>query len=204
MSIQEKKFKKYFKELQFNKSELEFVLEILKAAHWDFEEYYRQYCKDKEINLESLNDKNREKIDKIIPSPTKQLYDESDVIVTKRIEFKDNTDMKCFKKLYREAVKKCHPDAGGDELEFKKLSQAHEEKDWEQLLGVCEKYNIKLEDYASLNKILIKEIETVKSKIKKEKSTYSWLLYECGGSKTCKDNVVKKFLKHLFDYGDYK
>ena len=54
MSIKEKKFKKLFKELQFHKSEHEFVLEILKAAHWDFEEYYKEYCEKKDINLAKL------------------------------------------------------------------------------------------------------------------------------------------------------
>ena len=204
MSILEKKFKKLFKELQYNQSELDFVLEILKEAHWDFENYYRDYCKRKNIDLDNLNNKFKDRVEEIIPSPIKQQHDKSGDIVINKTEFKDNTDLKHFKKLYRQAVKKCHPDLGGDEVEFKKLSKAHDEKDWEVLLEICDKYDIKLDDYHELNNILKKQIEAVKRKIKKEKSTYSWLLYECEENETCKNNVVKKFLKHLFDYGDYK
>ncbi len=204
MSILEKKFKKLFKELQYNQSELDFVMEILKEAHWDFERYYRDYCEAKDIDLDSLNNQFKDRVDNIVPAPLNQQHDESGDIVVKKTEFKDNTDLKYFKKLYRQAVKKCHPDLGGNEVEFKKLSRAHDEKDWEVLLEICDKYNIKLDDYHELNNILKKQIEKVKGKIKKQKSTYSWLLHECEENETCKNNVVKKFLKHLFDYGDYK
>ena len=65
---------------------------------------------------------------------------------------------------------------------------------------MCDKYNIPVEDYDEINKLLIKKIEQIKEKIKKEKTTYSWSLYECGEREQCKKNVVKKFMKHLFDY----
>lgn len=203
MSIEEKRFKKYSMELQYNQSELEFVKEILKKAHWQFEEYYRQYCEKEGVNLEKMNQENKEKIDKILPSPQKQDHDEKDTVAIKKIEFLDNTDMKCFKKLYREVVKKCHPDIGGDEVEFKRLARAHDEKDWATLLEICNKHNIKPKDLKEINGIMKKYIEQLKQKISREKSTYSWLLYECEDNVVCKDNVVKKFLKHLFDYGNY-
>ena len=125
-------------------------------------------------------------------------------MVQEKVEFIDNTDSKHSKKLYREAVKKCHPDKGGDETEFKKLSKAHDEKDWESLLDICEKNSIEVDNYEEINKILKKQIQIVKGKINKQKSTYSWSLYQCEDNETCKVNVVKKFLKHLFDYGEYK
>ena len=55
MSIQQKKFKRLRKELQFLQSELEYVEEVLSEWHLIFEDYHRDYCKRKKINLDQLN-----------------------------------------------------------------------------------------------------------------------------------------------------
>ena len=200
MSVQEKKFKKLSKQLSYQQSELEYVLEILKEAHWDFEDYYQEYCQANQVDLSSLNKQHATKIDELIPNTRQQHDSDGDLMLPQRIEMRDDTDMKEFKRLYREIVKVLHPDHGGDEKEFKKISDAFTEKNWSVLLEMCEKHNIKVSNHVGLNKLLIKKIEEVKGKIQREKSTYSWLLFECDGRETCKQNVVKKFLKHLFDY----
>ena len=111
--------------------------------------------------------------------------------------------MKEFKRIYREIAKILHPDKGGDEKQFKRLSESLEEKDWSVLLEMCAKHNVEIENHKEINKLIQKKINTIKEKILKEKSTYSWLLYECEGDIICKENTVKKFLKHLFNYNDY-
>ena len=203
MSVQKKKFEKLSKELIYQKSELEYTKEILKEAHWKFEEFYQEYCKLNEINLQGLNKKHASKIDKLFPSLIKQKHDSDGNLETKRVEMKDNTDLKEFKRIYREIAKILHPDKGGDEKEFKRLSESLDEKDWSVLLEMCAKHNIEIENHKPLNKLIQKKIEAIKEKILKEKSTYSWLLYDCEENNTCKENVVKKFLKHLFNYNDY-
>jgi|TARA_R110000824_G_scaffold274710_1_gene463474 hypothetical protein len=203
MSIQKKKFEKLSKELIYQKSELEYVKEILKEAHWEFEEFYREYCRLNDIDLQGLNKKHASKIDKLFPSLIEQKHDSDGNLETKRVEMKDNTDLKEFKRIYREIAKILHPDKGGDEKEFKRLSESLDEKDWSVLLEMCAKHNIEIESHKEINKLIQKKIEAIKEKILKEKSTYSWSLYECEESKTCRENVVKKFLKHLFDYNDY-
>ena len=202
MSIEHKKFKKLYKELQYQKSEYEYVVEILREAHLDFEQYYREYCAKREIDIDGLNEKNKQKVEKLIPT-RKQQHDEEGLVKIEKQEFIDNTDAKQFKRLYREVAKILHPDVGGDEVEFKKLSDSMINKDWSVLLELSEKYNVEIKNYKQINKILSKKIEAVKDKINLEKSTYSWSLYQCEDNETCKENVVKKFLKHLFDYGDY-
>ncbi len=201
MSIETKKFKKHLKELQYQKSELDFVREILKDAHPKFEKYYRDYCEKEQINISELDKNNKERIEEMIPTAMRQDYTDGDVLITKqKVKFKDNTDAKQFKKLYREVAKKCHPDAGGNEVDFKKISNADEGRNWDVLLELCAKYEIQLEDYEELNKILKKQIEKVKGEVKLEKSTYSWCMYDCGENIVCKNNLIKKFLKHLFNY----
>ncbi len=142
MAIEQKKFKKLYKELQYQKSEYEYVVEILKEAHLEFEQYYRDYCLEREIDLDNLNEKNKEKVDKLIPKPKLQEHDEQGLLKLERQEFIDNTDSKQFKKIYREIAKVLHPDVGGDEAEFKKLSDSLANKDWSILLELSERYNI--------------------------------------------------------------
>ena len=191
MSIEQKKFKRLRKELQFVQSELDYVLEVLKEWHLEFENYHRQYCKNKGIDLDELNKQNGKKVDRIIPKPVKKK--------TGLVIYGDNKEEKIFKKIYKQIAKKLHPDIGGDEEEFKKATGAMSEKNLEKLLDICDRHVILLEIDKELIKTLEKQISETKDKIKKEKSTYSWMLYSCASDK-CKINVIKKFLKHLFDY----
>lgn len=191
MSIEQKKFKRLRKELQFVQSELDYVLEVLKEWHLEFEDYHRRYCKNKGIDLDELNKQNSKKVDQIIPKPV--------IKQTGLVIYGDNKEEKIFKKIYKQIAKKIHPDIGGDEEEFKKATAAMSEKNLEKLLDICDRHVILLKMDKELLKTLEKQISETKHKIKKEKSTYSWALYSCATEK-CKMDVTKKFLKHLFDY----
>ena len=191
MSIQQKKFNRLRKELQFVQSELDYVLEVLKEWHIEFENYHRQYCKNKEIDLDELNKLNSKKIDQIIPKPVKK---DNGLVI-----YKDKEDKGVFNKVYKQIAKKLHPDTGGDEEEFKKATSAMQEKNLEKLLDICDRHVILLKIDKELLNTLEKQISETKFKINKEKSTYSWMLYSCTDDK-CKVKVIKKFLKHLFNY----
>ena len=195
MSIQQKKFKRLRKELQFVQSELEYVQEVLSEWHLIFEEYHRDYCKRKEIDLDQLNKQSNEKIDQLIPKPT---IKETGVVI-----YENQKDKHVFKKLYKQIARKLHPDLGGDEKEFQEATSAMQEKNFEKILDICDKHDILIEIDKEMLKLLEQQISETKEQIKKEKSTYSWNLYSCANDK-CKDNVVKKFLKHLFNYEENK
>ena len=195
MSIEQKKIKRLRKELQFVQSELEYVQEVLSEWHLIFEEYHRDYCNRKEIDLDQLNKQSRKKVDQLIPNPAKK---ENGVIL-----YEDKKDKDIFKRIYKQIARKLHPDVGGDEEEFKKATTAMQEKNLEKLLDICDQHVILIEIDKEMLKLLEKQISETKMQIKKEKSTYSWSLYSCADDK-CKDNVVKKFLKHLFNYEERK
>lgn len=195
MSIQQKKFKRLRKELQFVQSELEYVQEVLSEWHLIFEEYHRDYCKKKEINLDQLNKQSSKKVDQLIPKPVKK---ENGVVL-----YDNQKDKEVFKKLYKKIARKLHPDLGGDEKEFQEATTAMQEKNFEKILDICDKHDILIEIDKEMLKLLEQQISDTKEQIKKEKSTYSWSLYSCADDK-CKDNVVKKFLKHLFNYEENK
>ena len=195
MSIEQKKYKRLRKELQFVQSELEYVHEVLGEWHHTFEEYYRQYCKDKEIDLAKLNEENTKKIDQLIPKPVRK---QNGVI-----KYENKNNKNTFKKLYKKIARKLHPDLGGDEKEFQEATSAMQEKNFEKILDICDKHDILIEIDKEMLKLLEQQVSEIKQQIKKEKSTYSWSLYSCANDK-CKDNVVKKFLKHLFNYEEKK
>jgi len=195
MSIQQKKFKRLRRELQFVQSELEYVQEVLSEWHLIFEEYHRDYCKRKEIDLNQLNKQSSKKIDQLIPKPVKK---ENGVVL-----YENQKDKEVFKKLYKKIARKLHPDLGGDEKEFQEATTAMQEKNFEKILDICDKHDILIEIDKEMLKLLEQQISDTKEQIKKEKSTYSWSLYSCADDK-CKDNVVKKFLKHLFNYEENK
>ena len=191
MSIQQKKYKRLRKELQFVQSELEYVHEVLSEWHFIFEDYHREYCKKHNIDLDQLNQQSSEKVDQLIPKAEKK---DNGVII-----YKDEKDKGVFKKLYKKIARKLHPDLGGDEKEFQEATSAMQEKNFEKILDICDKHDILVEVNKEMLKLLEKQILDIKEQIKKEKSTYSWSLYSCADNK-CKDNVIKKFLKHLFNY----
>ena len=194
MSIQKKKFKKLRKELQYWLSDLEYTEEVLDEWHHKFEEYYRKYCEEYRIDIDRLNKENKKKVDEILPSGL-VLKPESGTT-----KFEDRTDEKQFKKVYKQIARKLHPDIGGDEEQFKEATTALSEKNFEKLLDICEEHDILVEVDEEINKVIQKQIEETKQKINKAKSTYSWKLYECEDNKNCKKDIVKRFLKHLFNY----
>lgn len=191
MSIQQKKYKRLRKELQFVQSELEYVEEVLSEWHLVFEEYHRDYCKRKGIDLNQLNKESSKKIDQLIPDPVKK--------DTGLIVYDNKKDKDVFKKLFKQIARKLHPDLGGDEKKFQEATSAMEEKNFEKILDICDEYGILIEINKEMLELLEQQISETKEKISKEKSTYSWSLYSCTNDK-CKDKVIQKFLKHLFNY----
>ena len=190
-TILTKKFTKLRKELQYLQSELEYVQEILKEWHLKFEEYHRAYCKEKDIDLFSLNHKNSKKVNTLISQPLKQEIKKA---------LNKNKKSKTLKKLYKQLAKKIHPDVGGNEEDFKEAINALDENNYEKLLDICEKHVILIEINNEMVELLKEQISKTKEKIKEEKSTYSWSLYSCEENEECMQNVIRKFLKHLFNY----
>jgi len=186
-----KRITKLRKELEYWRSELEYVQEILKEWHFKFDEYHRLYCAENNIDLDALNKKNAKKLEELLPSPTKQQ-------ISKATNKKENNS--ALKKIYKQLAKKIHPDIGGDEEEFKKVVNALDEGKIEKLLDMCDKYVILIEPDEEIIAVFKKEISQIKHKIKEEKSTYSWALYLCEENKECEEKTIKKFLKHLFNY----
>ena len=177
---------------------MKYVEEVLRDGNQDFEIYYRQYCEDNDIDLSALNTKHSARVKGIFSNHTG---------ITKAVESKMRQSEFDSKKLFRQIAKKFHPDtlAADDprkeeyENVFKKASGAIDQGRWGELFDVAEQYDLDLEDYDEINKSLKLDVQRIKKEIQLKKDSYAWLLNECEEETNCKNNVVKRFLKHLFN-----
>ena len=198
------KFLKLLNEYRSLKYELEYIKDILSEGHQEFEHYYRKWCVENDVDLAELNKRNQRKVDMIFIETKSHAIKEEIAIK----EFKqENKDDDTFKKLFRSVARKLHPDTlrnddpRREEYEdaFKKASSANESGRWGDLFDVVDHYKIPLKDYEEPIKCLKFDIEKIKREIDKEKGTYSWLLHEAD-TKQQKENVVRRFLSHLFGW----
>ena len=168
-------------------------------ANAEFETYYRGYCRGKDISISDLESKNKFKVDQVFQ---KAAIDKKGI---QEIMSKKDYDHKI---IFKEIAKKIHPDKLQNddpryeeyEASFKQAATAVSTGKWGSLFDIAEKYDIDIKDYTSVNRSLKEDIKRIKKVIQKEKSRYGWLLYDCEDNEKCKENVIKQYLKHLFNH----
>jgi len=193
------KFKKLLNEYRSLSYELEYVKEVMVIANSEFEIYYRDYCRKSDISIAELESKNKPKVEQIFQKAA---------IDKKKIEEVMSKKDYDHKSIFKEIAKKLHPDKLQPEdprleeyeASFKQAANAVSTEKWGSLFDIAEKYDIDIKDYNSVNKSLREDIKRIKKVIEKEKSRYGWLLYDCEGNENCKENVIKQYLKHLFNH----
>ena len=206
MSLIQKKYKRLLSELTYVNSEHEYVKDILKDAHLEFEAFYQEYCRDYNVPIEDLNKKHADKLNKIFPKK-KQEVDADGLVKHENAEIKKEKADKTLQKMYRKAATMTHPDKFTDSDDakeaadtFKKLTSAFNEKKWADFLDICSKLDILPSTYKKVIEIMNKEIDKTKKETEKLKKTFSWRLFECDDDSACKIKVVKNFLFQIFGY----
>jgi len=202
--IEYKKYRKKVKELLFVRSELEYQEELLTETHPVFEAYYRKFCIDSQIDLDYLNKNNGKSVENLF----NQSEEERDKLAHKPRKEKNNPT-KVFDKIYRAIAKEIHPDKLSKSLSteevsekeelFKKASGAMNKEDWGQLLEVADWLNIKPRSFDGVEGQINTEIEKLNKLIESNKHMYSWAFAQCETDEE-RNEVVKKFLFHLFDF----
>jgi hypothetical protein len=198
MSIERKRYRKHIMELKFLRSELAYQEEVLAIAHQDFEIWYRQWCQDNGVNLTELNQKHETRVSKFLSQPKfPNLENDEQGIVPLSVEKKE--EKKKFHQLFKQVAKATHPDKHeGTTLDFKAASAAYQGGDWAMLLQIAEEYNIMPQDLGEVLPVMKEEAKRLRSTIENNKTMYSWTFQECE-TEQCKENLVKKFLKQLFN-----
>ena len=201
MSIRRKKYKKILQEVKYLRSELEFQHEVLNEYHLIFEQHYRRWCAENGINIAKQEEKNSDRVEKIIPKTKteKQNYDIDNRVTVENGE-ENKEDKKKLNKIYRKLAMWLHPDKiGGDEKKFAKITEAYEQGNWSVLLEEAIELGIEPDNISELIPLLKEEAEEIKKEIEHNKGIYSWKIYECEEDENCINNLIKGFVKQLFN-----
>jgi len=200
MSIRIKKYKKLMHEVKYLRTELEYQEEVLAEYHQLFEEYYRRWCAENDVDIGQQEQQNSERVEKMIPEPEvlQQNYDKDNKIIPK--EHIDNKlDAKKFNKLYRKIAMELHPDKEtGDADKFAKASDAYEKGFWSVLLEYALELGIEPDNLSEMLPLLKKEVKKIREQIKHNSGIFSWKFYECEDDELCKELLIKQFLRYLF------
>ena len=114
-----------------------------------------------------------------------------------------------FVKLFRALALKLHPDKLSSSLTseerddminmFNKAKDALDERKYFVLLELASKFKVKSpKNYKQQIRWMKKELKTMKEQVSKKKTTYNFTFSECETDEE-KDNLVRKFIKHLFN-----
>jgi len=195
--IEKYKFKKLLNEYKSLEYEYKMVKEILKDGHLDFEVFYRQWCALRDIDLDQLNKDNQNKI--------KTTFHQNETGIIPTQEPKKKTQK--HKDIYKALAKKIHPDKldtadsnyWKDYMDFKDTVKSITDENWGKLFEIADRHDIHLKDYDTICADIEDDISRIKAEIEKEKTSYSWKLYECKND-NCKDNLIKSFLLQVFGW----
>ncbi len=195
------KFKKLLNQYRSLRFELEFIEDVLSEYHLIFEETYRKYCAENDIDLQALHEQNQEKVEKLFSNKPVPKEEEEEVVENKAMSSR-------HKSLYRDLAKKLHPDLlpEGDprydeyEQAFKEAAAAFDNSSWGDLFDLAERFDVNARNFGPLCDSLKEDIEKISAKIDNEKKTFSWALYECEETEDCTERVIKNFLFAVFRY----
>ena len=212
MSVHELKYKKLLNELKFYNEELELIEESIHDIHLEFETYYNGFLEEKGTSKQELEDTSPKTATydtmqenmKAAAGPAET--DETGLTVLNQMSDEDQEAKKVFAKLYKDIVKKCHPDRlSMDDMEyfnkmntrFKAATWGYNNAKWSIVIKVAQELGIKPSNYKKMNGHLRREVADVQKKIKHHKSTFGYRLFEAE-EKEEKDYIVNEIIYSLF------
>jgi hypothetical protein len=208
MGIHELEYKRLLSELKFKNEELEIIEESIYEIHVEFEKYYASFLEENNLTKKELEESKTKQFQsfKQKMAETQTETDETGLVVVDELSDEDKQAKKVFAKLYKDIVKKCHPDRlSQDNMEhfnkmntkFKAATWGYNNAKWSIVIKVAQELGIKPSNYKKMNGHLRREVKSVDEKISKHKKTYSWKLYQAQ-EKPEKDSVIKDFIFKLF------
>ena len=197
------KLKKLLSEFRSLEAEFAYNNEVLVDARETFQCTYLQWCEENGVDIDSLEEERNKRV--VIKKPTVDIKDSYE-----RIDIKDKQTQ--HKEVFKSVAKKIHPDKlqledpRKDEFNsaFQRAANAMAESQWGELFDIIDRYEIDIPDYNEANNSLQEDILRMESKLKKQKSTYAWLLEDCGEDQICKDRVISLFLRHAYNWDGIK
>jgi len=209
MGIHELEYKRLLSELKFKNEELEIIEESMRDIHMEFETYYSSFLQENNLTKQELEKSKTQEFGDFMTRASKPMMPETDetgLVIVEQLSDEEKEAKVVFAKLYKDIVKKCHPDRlSKDDMDyfnkmnthFKAASWAYNHAKWSILIKVAEELKIKPSNYKKMNGHLRREIKTLDSELKRHKTSYGWRLYQ-EEEKQGKDNIIKQFIYNLF------
>lgn len=173
--------KRLIKELDFIESDFEYKNELINQIQSEFINDVNSYLdlnpELKKVFEDQINLRIEQTINKKISDSTR-MVEHNENLDDDTSESVDDTDPK-LRKLYREIVKKTHPDKIGDERMndiYIKASKGYDKKDNIVIYSICDELGIDY-DLDGVDLLLSEKIENTKSKINFLQSTFTWQWY---------------------------
>lgn len=196
-NLQKLEIKKLLKELSFYESDYEYKSELVNHVETTFIQSVNEYL-DKNPTLkdafdEKINKRIEDTINKTIL--TSEFIEQDVFIRDEEIDSKEE-NLK-LKKLYREIVKKTHPDKIENEKLnnlYIKASVSYESQDIFNIYSICDELGISYELDESENYILKDKIKSLQDKINFIQSTFTWQWYYTE-EEVGKGNIIKEYVK---------
>lgn len=191
--INQLQIKKLFKELDFYETDYEYKNEVITQSESEFMNSVNEFL-DGDPELKQLFD---EKLNQRFEDAVNKSIQEEEEIDYDVIDEKPTPSPK-IKKLYREIVKKTHP----DKIKSKKLNDIYikaakhyEDNEILQIYKICDDLDIEYELEISDNKIVADKIEYYKDKITLLQSSFTWKWSSSDDQN--KIDIIKNYIKKM-------
>jgi len=211
MSSKKLNWSRYVQKLKSQSTELDLLDDITTEIASDFQEYYEEYCRKRNIDLNDLNNKNQDKIGEAYG--TNKPVDENEDVGARQEEemTKEEKELfNSFSKLFKKIALRLHPDRIDKNLPiekqeemintFQKANKAMEERKYFLLLDIAESLNLELpKNYSLQIKWMKKQISETKNQIQGKLRTYNYKFSEAETDEE-KDILIEQFMRQLFGF----
>ncbi len=182
-----KRLEATLKKIDFLATELDWQKDVLLDQHGEFDEYYRQWCEENDVEIPQAPEKPKQ--------PTQESKEDKH-----EFEVPEETllGQEHFKITYKKLAKLTHPDKNdGDDTDFKILNDAWLHAKWSKIIFLATKYEVAVHNVKEIDKLLRNEAKKIEKLIEKNSTMFSWKFWECGDNEKCKENLIKHFLKTI-------
>lgn len=209
MGIHELEYKRLMSQLKFKNEELEIIEESMRDIHVEFESYYSSFLQENDLTKQELEKSKTQEFGDFMTrmsTPAMPETDETGLVIVEQLSDEEKEAKVVFAKLYKDIVKKCHPDRlSKDDMDyfnkmnthFKAASWAYNHAKWSILIKVAEELKIKPSNYKKMNGHLRREIKVLDNELRRHKASYGWRLYQ-EEEKDGKDGIIKEFIFQVF------
>ena len=176
------------KKINYLETEIDWQEDILMEQHQEFDEYWRTWCAENDIDPPNFEQ----------PQKPQQTTDNPAELEEQPITEETKLGREHFKTTYKKLAKAVHPDKnGGDDEDFKQLNYSWQEGKWSIIINLCIKHDIPVHNAKEVNRLLQKEAHDLETKINKNETMFSWKFWECGDDEECKERLIKHFLNTI-------